>query len=463
MDRAPFTGIAPTDVETLNMAETCKADAAGRSVWFFTCSHPKENQEGGPLTTPAELGRVGFASLLLDAYALSQPMNTVLQFSVFLEMHSGEVPQPHLHAVVQTSRVARWGGVVGYLRRKRVRVHVSAGHRMYFSAFRYCVVPSARKPPNALDQTPLLSRGHQDPAIAAMKPPTADAVEARSVAADAEGAAKAPRLTKRVELAQAIVALGLRDAAAVDAYVNAEQRDGRTRLADFVLGLHDVNTFLERVWRMHNANATRARLAKSKLQILQDAAEKSACVCDGAWIPATIEVCERNDILPKGLAGAIRENLAEGPGKRLNIFLYGESNCGKSHLLNPLGEIFEVMPKPQADSTFGMENLPEYEVVVWHEMEEFGGAVQWGDILNWSDGAPFLLARKGVKNLRVKPTQPIFFSGGDRLSHPKNNRRQQVMMDNRIRYFHLFRPIPLGQIRRIAPCGRCFARWVLDL
>jgi len=461
VDRSVFAEITDQDVETLNIAQMCREDSAARCVWFYTYAKPTDPAAS---VTPASLGRVGFASLTGDAYAVTQPMNQIEKMATFMEPSNVEVDSSHLHEVVQTTRVSRWTGVVAYMRRKGVSVHVSSGHRMYFSAFRYCMVPSLRKPPASLDPTPLLSPGHPAPAVAAMRPITADAVLARSVAAEEASANRKPRrLTKRVELAQAIVALGLTDAAAVDAYVKAEQRDGRTWLYDFVLGSPDLPMFVEKVWRIENAEKVLARNAMCKTEILRSAGDSLPCVCNGQWKLATEQICARNDIDESALAGMIAENLRDGPGKRLNMFFYGESDCGKSHILDPLNEVYSVFPKPRNNASFALETLPQYEVVLWNELSSSIGVCDWDDFLNWTDGKEFTLDRKGLKNIKVNPTQPLFFTGGSRLYHPQHNERSQTMMDNRMRYTQFFRPFAPAEVRKIPACGRCFARWVLRM
>ena len=80
----------------------------------------------------------------------------------------------------------------------------------------------------------------------------------------------------------------------------------------------------------------------------------------------------------------------------------------------------------------------------------------------WLAGQPWGLARKGKKSIKYRPTQPVFFTGPHKLRHPTNDRRKETMMENRMRYFKFDRPI-VKVDRRIRPCARCFARWVLRL
>lgn len=48
--------------------------------------------------------------------------------------------------------------------------------------------------------------------------------------------------------------------------------------------------------------------------------------------------------------------------------LIGESNCGKSMLLNPLKKIFDrVAKKPAKKSSYPLQHLLDADCILWHE------------------------------------------------------------------------------------------------
>jgi energy-coupling factor transporter ATP-binding protein EcfA2 len=154
--------------------------------------------------------------------------------------------------------------------------------------------------------------------------------------------------------------------------------------------------------------------------------------------------------------------LQKGPRKMQNVLIIGPSDCGKSHLLEPLTLLFSAFPKPVSGSTFALEPLEKYEVVLCNEVEFDRTILSWQDWLNWLDGKAFCIPKKGVENYYHKPCAPFFGTAGGRVLHPKRDAHQERMMDNRIRYFELYRPYSDRDVdRTIEPCGRCFATWLL--
>ena len=439
-----------------------------RCVYMFTFSWPTAEKRRNGHRTPAEFTRAEFGALLAEAYAIKQPGNHVVYYAVAQEQHKeGTDAQRnvHFHAVVKCARQHWYAGIVRWLRDRGVYVSASCSHLQYCTAFRYLVLPSNRKPKDELDREVFLSRGHPSKAAAATPTQSLEAtLQASDSAADRgpEAEQKTKRIPIKVKVAEALVSLGIKTVEGLQAYARAERDAGKRDFYGFCLDHRDLDGYVADVWRIEAASAYKP----PPMKVVREAAERACeCATCGRWAEATKELLERNGIPEAELAAALAENLTDGPGKGLNVFLYGESNCGKSHCLAPLEVIFgddKVMPKPDDNPTFAMETLRDFDVVLFEEFTYNKKIMTWDDLDLWLAAQPWGLARKGKKSIKYRPTQPVFFTGPHKLRHPTNDRRKETMMDNRMRYFKFDRPI-VKVDRRIRPCARCFARWVLRL
>lgn len=117
---------------------------------------------------PDQFTRESFAEALLASY---ENTGRVLgQWSVFLEVHplSRALPENniHFHALVETTSASRWAEVAQYLRTHyNVYAHVGtcSARQSYWSGFAYLYAPSAKKTKDDIDESPLLSPGHDTP------------------------------------------------------------------------------------------------------------------------------------------------------------------------------------------------------------------------------------------------------------------------------------------------------------
>ncbi len=136
---APGDPDLASDVDSEAEPGTCTVQVYLYTLSCPTDAHPDHQR-------PEEFTRLDFAAAVLEAYAARQPMNRVVQYAVALEQHAaGNDAQRslHYHMALKAERVHRYGGVVRYLRDRKIFVHASATHHQYHTAFRYLVMPSA--------------------------------------------------------------------------------------------------------------------------------------------------------------------------------------------------------------------------------------------------------------------------------------------------------------------------------
>lgn len=114
-----------------------------------------------------EMSREDVATVITNAYAAAGVQ--ILHYSVFREHHptsrSELERQFHFHIIVESDERHRWRAIARVLRSQDRPMHCSAagsGRSVYWGAFGYCYVPSAKKPREHLDTCYLLSRGHPD-------------------------------------------------------------------------------------------------------------------------------------------------------------------------------------------------------------------------------------------------------------------------------------------------------------
>ena len=149
-------------------------------------------------------------------------------------------------------------------------------------------------------------------------------------------------------------------------------------MAGFIInrGVKTVNEAIATAWEMEGATSKQLRMAKSRLQILDEAANES-CKCQPAlqWKALAVQLLKNNGIAPESFANAMKELLLKGRGKYHNIMLTGPANCGKTFLLNPLNKIYKTFTNP-ASTSFAWLGAEEAEIdfrwsqqiIAWHDL-----------------------------------------------------------------------------------------------
>ena len=171
-----------------------------KSVYLVTFPHPQRafgDADAGRLRAPGELTHADMEAVMLDAFANPEyvdgarghrapPTLTLQRMAVFTEKHeaddSGE-QHIHYHVAVLASHTFRFAPYKRALRaRHALASHWSLTHDGYWSAVRYGVIPTPRKPQSSLDTEPRTwARDGRHPSLydASQEPTTAPALKRR--------------------------------------------------------------------------------------------------------------------------------------------------------------------------------------------------------------------------------------------------------------------------------------------
>ena len=248
----------------------------------------------------------------------------------------------------------------------------------------------------------------------------------------------------------------------------------------------DLDRRLAFAWEVVDAPKVLHKLRQSAWEVVVDAAENKDCVCGGRWIALTEELLEIQvrshpasvpfDEAPHSsvVREALEQALRQGCAKHTNVFFYGPKDAGKSHVLKPLIELFgdDAFTRPVGTGNYPLADIFGKKVVVLQDVRMNTYKLSFDSLLVWWEGEAFRvpLAQNHHKGDRLyKDRAPLFASSGGKLRIPLeeavrmqvNPERQNDMMDARWRYFHHSVSMPPDPQKNVAPCARCFSRWLL--
>ena len=171
------------------------------------------------------------------------------------------------------------------------------------------------------------------------------------------------------------------------AFANAQKREGKTKLAEFVMnrGTKAANELITNAWCMENAEATMRR-EKSRMEILNEALEtECSCKTHGESEACTLVTLHNNNIPPRQFSSFVKELLLKGRGKYRNLMLTRPANCGKTFLLNPLNRIYCTFTNT-ASTTFAWVGAEDAEVVLLNDVRWSPQIIAWQDLLLLLEG-----------------------------------------------------------------------------
>lgn len=201
-----------------------------------------------------EMSREDVATKVTAAYAEAQVR--IVHYSVFREHHptskSEMERESHFHVIVESDERHRWRSIANHLRQGEAYMHCSAagtGRSVYWNAFAYCFVPTAKKPREHLDSCYLLSPGHPD-------------ILARLIRD------RKPKRVKPLEFGKTMREQGIRTADEFFAFakVQADSGDDRWLTVAYGTPLRKVHEQIAAVWAVESARhrleaATHLRVA----------------------------------------------------------------------------------------------------------------------------------------------------------------------------------------------------------
>lgn len=468
---------------------------AKRQVFLVTFPHPKAefSQCGARLVPPGSMSRTDVLSKLLQACAAplysdlrslrSGCRVVVSQAAVFRELHKADAAgtaQAHYHVALKAESSFRFIPVKkAMLERFGLASHWSGSHAGYWSAVRYCSVPSPTKPQAALDASPLLwAKFGEHPALhlCCNEPATAAAMQAKRRRCElnaAEIGRKDPRCTE-YDLWPIVVESRIRNL--------PDDRTAHLRLMQYVKTHCSSNVcafvfknrarlpqLLDDIWAWEEVDAAVASASRSRLEALR-AAEAKPCVCGGAWMGFALYALTANGVNVPELCKGVYEALSAGRGPNTPVItLAGVAGGeGKSFFLKGLAAVFgveNVFLSPQHPA-FPLLDLGSATVAVLDDFRFFQSPVPLATQCLWFDGSPVPIARP--QNIAGQMGQDVYRGGApifittqkvdvDKLAASRDG--DASMLFRRLKV-HTFATRVVGPPVGVPECAHCFAKLV---
>ena len=388
---------------------------------------------------------------------------TIQHYVVSQENHAASTrgqSNKHYHMALKLSSRMRWARVRQYLESaQEIRVNFSGHHNTYYSAYKYVTKE---------DPEFILSENHPN----LQEPPTTEnAMAAKKGKGKKTNKKKMQK--KRYSTSDVVDIIRQNKIKSRLELINLAmiQKDqGKRELSDFIAnrGKKVVNEALELAKEFDNAPRALARLQKTRIELLQESYH-SQCVndCNGKWLECALDVLKRNEIGLTSFCNTVYTALLHGRGKYRNVYICGPANTGKTFLISPLKIIYQSFVNP-ATGTFAWVGAEEAEVIILNDFRWHPSIIAWGDFLQLLEGdTVHLPAPKSFSSTDIEFNKdtPFFATSDAPLVLIKGGNIDQAnsqMMTVRWRFFNLWRQIPEQDQKRLSPCPRCFARFIVD-
>ena len=385
----------------------------------------------------------------------------------------------HFHFVVKLRWTMKFKQAKATLmERHRIPSHWSCSHSQVWSAIRYLVVPSPKKP--VVDATPgeWTSDGRAlDLAELSREPWVAPAWRKRREAMEAKAAAeekKAPGFNK-LDFMALVLSKHLHTKASLISYV---QEHGCPAAQVFTSkNQRRVVEYIEDAQEWAEAKSAAASERLTDWEVLCQAADTPCRHAPGecGYANAVEEIFRRNaaTLSQQKLAKSLKHVLTTGPTKTCRVpFLVGPSNTGKSTLLYPFDDLFgprKVFHKPALGSTFALRNIvKDKRFIFWDDYRpvEFAHkeTVPVATFLNLFIGKDCEIQVSqsfNDGNLDVKWRRGVVFTAkAEGLWEPtgKVSAEDVRHLRNRVEEFHFEHVVP--SLKEVDSCAPCMARWV---
>ena len=262
---------------------------------------------------------------------------------------------------------------------------------------------------------------------------------------------------------------GLRTVLDIYGLAAKQASQGDNRLAEFCTscGEEQLGELVRSALSVLQAPGQIMLLTKTRLDLLQDAASQKPCVCKGVWIPAALRLLTHHGENIPQFCQDVRSALELGACRGANMAIIGEPGCGKSMVFEAFDEIFQVMGKPEAKSTFPLAGVLDAQILVWHEYKHKDSIVLFEDLLALTVGERMGVRVPHKKNVPHRNTAPLFYTSNSVLKVVREDvvemTRLNAAMAERFRTRYWVRPIPPAcRIKNVPRCGRCCALFYMD-
>ena len=441
---------------------------------------------------PSQLTREAFWDHLMKCYQEAYPRadsetGSILEFGIVSkEKHKDarlDVDRSeHHHAAIYSSMSHYWRRV-RKISAEKYRIHLNAvAHETYTTMYNYLRKATAKKPLYELDPTPfhsprhpqgdllreLLQRGERYRQVRSGKAPASGNIQVRSQFGIAY---------------KWVVDHGLRKrAGAVQLEMDAVQelKAGRPQLLEFVKKFRaTLEDELEFCWSLHEAPKRLARMAKTRLELLLEAAlPEQQCQNDHgacAVVYDSILTHQGRDI-PE-FCHDIFDVLDKGRCKGGALMVVGGKDTGKTTVTEPARLIYQTMKTPQSDSFCPLQDLRGHELLLWQDFrynpghprrDEQGLRIDEGTWNRLLEGLPTLI---GVPKTDASRSDFVYdgdaamiFTGPFELLAYRNGRVDDIetqQLSCRMRYVHFNKPTIGRAGQPLKHCPTCWSRWVL--
>ena len=207
----------------------------------------------------------------------------------------------------------------------------------------------------------------------------------------------------------------------------------------------------------------------TRLEILGKELE-GECVdgCNRQWLDMATNVLQLNGINRNIFSQSVRELLEKGRGKYRNMYLKGPANCGKTFLFNSLGTIFNTFVNP-ASTSFAWVGAENSEIIFLNDFRWSPQLIPWQNMLLLLEGQTIHFSAPKThhaQDILFDKDTPIFCTSESEIVSLRGgvlDDRETEIMAVRWRVFGLHHQIPESEQRNIPPCGRCFAKLILEV
>ena len=506
----PTAGLAPSqgewDAAFLKEEDLEAEDEHGRkSVYLVTLPALRmvSNLPGAPAPgaapriCPSGMTHEQVANMVLNAFtkpvrasANGGPPALLNAMVVFRERHApaaGETQGPvHWHIALRAGETFRFLPYKkALLYHHGVSSHWSTTHMGYWSAVRYGVMPSPKKPQEALDGTPwpwARVGGHPPLFEVCQQPNTSSAMQERrekKVKLASEKGEKEPRPTE-FDLYPIIVMHGFKntpdDQTADQQLVQWVRKHASPALAAFTFKMrHKLGSLIDDVWSWEAVDDTLALLKQTRVERLAAAAQ-SLCQCGGRWPELAQYSLTANRIDPVSFCTSVMRSLREGRGPHVKtVVLMGfQGGEGKSFFFSPMKNVYgtenlQLCPQP---GNFPLLELEKKKVAVLDEWTFDPTVVPLATQLLWLEGKPFVITRPQNKDytghLMYKGTAPLFITCKQDDLGPILTRAHtavqmgttsaDTMLARRLSVHQMWEKLPIRPDEHVPECASCFAR-----
>lgn len=432
---------------------------------------PTENPQD---RQPGSFSRKGFWEHLERVYreAYPEPANPTGSILLFGAVGQEETTMLHRHAPTYNSKRHYWNRVAKISYEKyRVKLNVVA-HNGYYSMYTYITQASKKKQIQDLDQEVYLSKHHPRGKILKK---LLEAGATASVALAGRKRKEVPEngipVGKRIRSGDVyglVANQGVRTVLDLQALACRSAGAGDTRLAEFctATGIDKLSHLVEGAASVLEAPRALALQKATRMDLLRRAASEFVCTCKGIWIPGAKKVLENNNEDVPAFCRDVCRALEVGAKRGTNMAIIGEPGCGKSMLFEPFDDIFAVMGKPEAKSSFPLAGAIDAQVLLWQDWKHNDATVLFEDMLSLIVGERIDVRIPCQKNMSFRNTSPLFYTANSPLFVVRPNPQEMIRLNTAMaeRFRSRVWQIPLPATERIADfprCSKCCANFYL--